>query len=107
MTQPQKTRRQMLEEFVAAHSQDAFALYGLAVECANSGDHDAAIEHFRRLLAAHPEYVVGYFQYGQLLARLTRNEEARQILSAGIAAAQRVGDQHASTEMQAALENLS
>src|ERR1035438_2314557 len=64
MTQPQKkTRRQMLEEFVAAKPNDAFARYGLAMDCANSGDSAAADEHFKALLGSHPEYVAGYFQY--------------------------------------------
>ncbi len=106
MTQQPKTRRQTLEEFAAAHPRDAFALYGLAMECANTGDHPAAIEHFRKLLAAHPDYVAGYFHYGQLLARLARTDEAKQILAAGVAVAQKVGNQHAGTEMQAALAEL-
>ena len=106
MTQLQKTRRQMLEEFAAAHPADAFARYGLALECANSGDPDAAIEHFCQLLAAHPDYVAGYFHYGQLLVRLARTEEAKKILASGITVAQKVGDEHAGSEMQAALEEL-
>lgn len=106
MTQP-KTRRQKLEEFAAANPNDAFARYGLAVECSNSGDHDAAMEHFRQLLAAHPDYVAGYFHFGQLLARLARTEEAKQILTAGITVAHKVGDHHAGSEMEAALAELS
>ena len=107
MTQQQKNRRQMLEEFVAQHPGDAFARYGLALECTKGGDHDAAIQHFRLLLEAHPEYVPAYQHYGQLLARLERKEEARQILTAGIAVAQRVGNQHAGSEMEALLNDLS
>ncbi len=106
MTQQTKTRRQKLEEFLAARPHDAFARYGLALECAKCGDHAASIEHFRQLLAEHPDYVAGYFHYGQLLVRLTRTEEARQILTAGIAAARRTGDQHAGSEMEAALAEL-
>jgi predicted Zn-dependent protease len=106
MTQQQKTRRQTLEEFTQAHPGDAFGRYGLALECAKDGDHDAAIEHFRQLLADHPDYVAGYFHYGQLLVKLARTEEAKQILSAGIAVAQKVGNQHAGMEMQAALTEL-
>ncbi len=96
----------MLEEFVAANPNDVFARYGLAVECANSGDHQTASEQFRQLLAAHPEYVAAYFQFGQLLARLARKDEARGILSAGVAAAQKAGDLHARDEMEAALKML-
>jgi tetratricopeptide (TPR) repeat protein len=107
MTQSQKkTRREMLEEFVKAHPNDAFGRYGLAIECGNCGDHAAAIENFEKLLAAHPDYVTGYFQFGQLLARLARPEEARQRLKAGIEAARRTGDQHAMSEMETALAEL-
>jgi tetratricopeptide (TPR) repeat protein len=106
MPQPAKPRRQVLEEFLAAHPNDAFARYGLAMECSNRGDHGAALEHFRQLLEAHPNYVVGYFQYGQLLARLARNDDARRILTAGIETAQRTGDEHARSEMEAVLAGL-
>ena len=107
LTQPQKkTRRQILEDFVAAKPNDAFARYGLAMECANSGDAAAADEHFKALLAAHPEYVAGYFQFGQFLAKAGRTEEARSALNAGIAAARRTGDEHARSEMEAALAEL-
>ena len=107
MTQPQKkTRRQMLEEFVAAKPNDAFARYGLAMECANSGDTTAADQQFKTLLGAHPEYVAAYFQYGQFLVKTARPEEARSTLTAGIATALRTGDDHARSEMEAALAEL-
>jgi len=107
LTQPQKkTRRQILEDFVAAKPADAFARYGLAMECANSGDAVAADENFKALLNSHPEYVAGYFQFGQFLAKSGRTEEARSQLNAGIAAARRAGDDHARSEMEAALAEL-
>ena len=107
MTQPQKkTRRQMLEEFVAAKPNDAFTRYGLAMECANSGDSAAADEHFKALLSSNPDYVAGFFQYGQFLGRVGRTDEARTILQAGIATALRVGDDHARSEMEVALADL-
>ena len=107
MNQTQKrTRREVLEEFVAAHPNDAFARYGLAVECGNQGENTAAIAHFYKLMAAHPDYVTGYIQYGQLLARLSRIDAARKRLSDGIEAARRTGDQHALSEMEGALAQL-
>ncbi len=106
MTQPQKTRREILEGFVSANPDDAFARYGLALECARLGDDSAATEHFQQLLAANPNYVAAYFQFGQLLARLGRTAEARATLAAGVAVAHKAGDAHARDEMQAALTNL-
>jgi predicted Zn-dependent protease len=104
--QTTKSRREALEGFVAANPGDAFARYGLALECAKLGDDSAASEHFRQLLAAHPDYVAGYFQFGQLLTRLGQLAEARRMLAAGVATATRTGDMHARDEMQAALSAL-
>jgi len=106
MTQPQKSRREVLEQFLLQKPADAFARYGLALECARLGDEPAALSHFQELLAAHPEYVAGYFQYAQFLGRLGRVEEARRLLSEGIVVAQKAGDRHARDEMQAALDQL-
>lgn len=103
----EKTRRQKLEEFVAGHPGDAFARYGLAIECVNAGDHDAAEAQFRALLETSPGYVAGYYHFGQLLVRLKRTDEARKILSSGVAVAQKAGNQHALEEMSAALAELN
>ena len=107
MTDQKKTRRQMLEEFVSKKPDDAFSVYGLAMECMNSGDTAAADTHFRALLERNADYIPAYLMYGQLLARESRTDEARQILSTGIAAAARKGDQHARSEMEALLNDLS
>ena len=101
------SRRAKLQAFVHDHPGDAFARYGLAMECVREGDTEAASAEFRQLLAAHPDYVAGYFHYGQLLAKLGREEEARETLRAGIEAAERQGDAHAAGEMAAALDALA
>jgi hypothetical protein len=106
MTEQKKTRRQMLEEFVAKKPDDAFSRYGLAMECMNSGDPAAADTHFRALLDHHADYIPAYLMYGQLLARESRPAEAKQVLSNGIAAAAKKGDQHARSEMEALLTDL-
>jgi len=107
MTDQKKTRRQMLEEFVAKKPDDAFSRYGLAMECMNSGDPSAADGHFRALIGFNADYIPAYLMYGQLLARESRNEEARQVLSKGIAAAAKKGDEHARSEMEAFLGDLA
>jgi tetratricopeptide (TPR) repeat protein len=106
MAQTQRSRREVLEQFVADKPTDAFARYGLALECVKLGDDSSATGHFHKLLESNPEYVAGYFQFGQLLGRLGRLDEARKLLSDGIVVAQRTGDIHARDEMQAALTLL-
>ena len=106
MAQTQKSRRETLEEFVADKPSDAFARYGLALECVKLGDDTSATQHFQKLLEIHPEYVAGYYQFGQHLARLGRLDEARKLLSDGIIVAQKSGDMHARDEIQAALTLL-
>lgn len=106
MSEQKKSRRQKLEEFVARKPDDAFSRYGLALECMNSGDVTAADQHFRALLQQNGEYVPAYLMYAQLLVRESRGDEARTILSSGIAAATRKGDAHARSEMEGLLAEI-
>lgn len=103
MTQTQRSRREVLEQFAEKNPADAFARYGLALECAKLGDNPAAEGHFRKLLESHPGYVATYQQFGQFLAGLGRVDEARKLLSDGIVIAQKAGDTHARDEMQSTL----
>jgi predicted Zn-dependent protease len=101
-----KSRRQILEEFVAKKPDDAFSRYGLALECMKDGDSAAAERHFRALIERNTDYIPGYQMYGQFLAREERNEDARKVLAAGIDAAAKAGNQHARSEMEALLSEL-
>jgi predicted Zn-dependent protease len=106
MTEQKKSRRQTLEEFVAKKPDDAFARYGLAMECVNSGDKSAADQHFRELLNRNADYVPAYLMYAQLLSRETRIDDACKILVDGINQASLKGDQHARSEMEQLLAEL-
>jgi Tfp pilus assembly protein PilF len=97
----------MLEEFVAKKPDDALSRYGLAMECMNAGDTTAANGHFRTLLEHNADYVPAYLMYAQMLSREARNDDAREVLTLGIAAAGRKGDQHARSEMEALLSDIS
>jgi predicted Zn-dependent protease len=99
-------RLAMLNEILTQNPDDAFARYGLAMEYSQSGDADRALDEFKKLLAANPEYTAGYFMAAQTLARASRNDEARKMLHDGIAAAKRTGNAHARSEMEAMLEEL-
>jgi hypothetical protein len=107
MTEQKKSRRQLLEEFVAKEPNDAFSRYGLALECSNSGDAPNAELHFRELLQRNIEYVPGYLMYAQFLAKQSRTDEARAVLNTGITVAARKGDAHARSEMETLFSELS
>ncbi|HEY2459476.1 MAG TPA: tetratricopeptide repeat protein [Candidatus Acidoferrum sp.] len=107
MTNPKKSRRQLLEEFVTKKPDDSFSRYGLAMECMNTGDAKSADEHFRSLLQNDPAYVPAYLMYAQMLVRESRQDEARQILNSGISAASQKGDTHAQSELESLLTEIS
>lgn len=99
-------RLAMLNEILTQNPNDAFARYGVAMEYSKVGDADRALDEFNKLLAANPEYTAGYFMAAQTLARAGRNDEAKKMLSDGIAAAKRTGNAHAQSEMQSMLDEL-
>jgi Tfp pilus assembly protein PilF len=106
MTDPKKTRRELLETFVAQKPDDAFSRYGLAMECMNTGDAAAAESNFRELLKRNGEYVPAYLMFAQMLAKQSRNDDARDVLNMGIAAASKAGNSHALSEMETLLNDL-
>jgi tetratricopeptide repeat protein len=57
-------------------------------------------------MEASPDYIASYFHAGQTLEKLGRSEEARAIYLRGIEVTTRKGDQHARSELEAALEML-
>jgi len=106
MSEQKKSRRQMLEEFVASKPDDQFSRYGLAMECMNGGDGSAAETHFQALLARTADYVPAYLMYAQFLVRESRPAEAKKILATGIAEAGKKNDGHARSEMEGLLSEL-
>jgi tetratricopeptide (TPR) repeat protein len=100
------SRLEILKSMVAQNPSDSFSRYGLAMEYRNAGDLEAAMTEFRSLMTANPDYVAAYFHGGQTLERLGLPEEAREVYRKGIEAAGRTGNQHARSEMEAALAML-
>ena len=97
----------LLNEVLSRNPTDAFARYGLAMEYSKTGEVDRALEEFGKLLDAHPDYTAGYFMAAQTLAKAERIEEARKMLTDGIASAKKTGNGHAEAEMEAMLAELS
>jgi Tfp pilus assembly protein PilF len=106
MPDQKKTRRELLEAFVAQKPDDAFSRYGLAMECVNTDDTTAAESNFRELLQRNADYVPAYLMFAQLLAKQSRPDDAREVLTHGIAAASKAGNAHALSEMESLLNEL-
>ncbi len=100
------TRLEMLKEILAQDPTNKLARYGLAMEYSGAGETDRSVEEFRKLIEQDPQYANAYFMAAQTLQRAERTEEAREMLAKGIGAAQRTGNKHAESEMQAMLDEL-
>lgn len=78
----------------------------LAMELGNTGDPQGAVKELETVLNLDPDYAYAYYHAGQMLERLGRPDDARQMYSRGIEAASRKGDEKAGNELQAALDVL-
>jgi cytochrome c-type biogenesis protein CcmH/NrfG len=99
-------RTAALNEILTQNPNDAFARYGLAMEYSRQGDPDRSLAEFSMLLKNNPDYTPGYFMAAQTLARAGRTDEAKTMLTDGIASARRTGNLHAQGEMEAMLAEL-
>jgi|ERR1700730_736220 tetratricopeptide (TPR) repeat protein len=99
-------RIEVLKAMVAQNPGDAFARYGLAMEFVKSGELESAVGEFRALLEHNPNYAAAYFHGGQALEKLGDVEQARTFYENGVEVTSRTGDQHARSELQAALDML-
>lgn len=99
-------RLEILKSMLEARPEDKLARYGLAMEYKNLGQYGPAVEQFRALLSAHPDYAAAYFHGGQTLEKAGRLDEAREMYEQGIAVTTRTGDAHTRAELQAALDIL-
>ena len=101
-----KTRKEMLEEFVAQDPNDSFSRYALALELEKEGNAQEAAPQLREVISRDPSYVAAYFHLGRMLSQTGLIEDARDAYRRGLDAAIASGDQRARSEMQEALEML-
>jgi Tfp pilus assembly protein PilF len=95
-----------LEKLHQADPSDPFLTYGIALEHTKAGDMSTAIGWLDKTLQLDPNYFYAYFQKGKALSSLGEEEEARQTLRAGMAAAKAKGDMHAHGEMEGLLQTI-
>lgn len=96
-------RVEKLRAFAEARPQDPFPRYALALEHRNAGAHPEALQVFRDLLAAHPDYVPAYLHAGNTLTTLGDHAEAKVVWRRGLDVARSKGDHHAAGELESAL----
>jgi Flp pilus assembly protein TadD len=96
----------ILKQMVEQNPSDNFARYGLAMEFFKARQFAEAVEQYRAIVAAAPDYFAAYFQGGQALEQLGRVEEAREFYRTGIEVTSRLGQGHAREQLQAALDLL-
>ena len=99
-------RMEVLRQLVERNPKDSFALYGLAMEYANQGENEQAVEQFRTLTEVNPNYCYAYYQAGRVLTKMGKIDEARGWYERGMEASMRAGDEHARGEIEAALNEL-
>lgn len=100
------SRREKIEAMLVDQPQDIFLRYSLALELDKESRHDESQQLLWQLARESTPYVPAFFRLGQQLAQLTRIDEARAALRAGIEAARVQNDQHAAGEMSELLASL-
>lgn len=101
-----KSRREMLEEFVAADATDSFSRYALALELEKESRGREALAQLKEVIARDPSYVAAYYHLGRLLAVAGEVEDARAIYTRGLDVAGKAGDQRTRSELQEAIDSL-
>ena len=96
-------RLQQLQAMLEREPNDAFLLYGIALEHKKAGDHPAALEVLDRTIKSDPGYCYAYHPRGLVHEADGDLDAAKQAYREGIAAAERKGDAHARDEISGAL----
>jgi predicted Zn-dependent protease len=96
----------MLETLVSKSPNDPFPYYCLAQELRGRGRFEDAVKAFEDLRARFPAYVPQYLMTAQVLQELSRLDDARAVLTAGVSAARAARDSHSLGELEGMLASL-
>jgi predicted Zn-dependent protease len=100
------SRLEAVKALVAQDPANSRIRYMLCMEYMSGRDFPAAVAELKDLLARDPNYVAAYYQAGRASEEAGDEDAARAFYRDGIAAAKRVNDAHALSELQAALDIL-
>ena len=99
-------RLEKLKRMLQLQPDDAFLLYGAALEYKKLGDAPQAIDYLNRVVAVDPNYCYAYHQMGLIHESRGDAEAAKNAYRQGIEAANRSGDAHAREEISGALSMI-
>jgi len=100
-------RLDFLVKMTSSDKADSFTWYALALEYKGLGQVEDALATFQGLRQRDEHYVPMYLMCGTMLIEAGRRADAKEWLSAGLAAARKKGDAHAAGEIEGALAGLS
>ena len=106
MSEITSPKLQQLFKMLEREPNDTFLLYGIGMEYKKLAAPARAIEYFDRVIQNDNGYCYAYFQKGQVFEQMGKTVQAKEAYADGIKAARRVGDAHAQSELQAALEMI-
>lgn len=101
-----RKRLSMLEQRIAAGADDPFIFYARAMELRSLGELERSLGALDEVEAKFPDYVPTFLMAAQIASELDRPDAARGYLTRGLSLATRVGDEHARSELQQALDAL-
>jgi tetratricopeptide (TPR) repeat protein len=99
-------RLEKLQAMLQRQPDDAFLLYGIAMEMKKSGSYEEALNYLTKVIAVDPGYCYAYFQQGQVNEAKGDMESAKRAYRAGLIAAEKKGDAHAKDEIAGALSMI-
>jgi tetratricopeptide (TPR) repeat protein len=106
MDNPISDKLTKLFSMLERQPNDAFLLYGIGMEYKKLDDLPRAIEFFNKVIAVDPSYCYAYYQRAQVQEQTGDVAAAKRSYTEGIAAADRVKDGHARSELEGALQML-
>lgn len=100
------SRLESVKALVQQAPGDSRIRFMLCMEYMSASQFSEALREFDELLARDANYVAAYYQAGRASEELERPDDARSYYARGIETARRIGDAHALSELQAALDIL-
>ena len=106
MSKPTNDRLSQLRNLLESDPQDAFCMYGIAMELAKENRTEEAIAWFDQTIKTDSNYTYAWYHKAKCQDDAGNEKEAIATLEEGIKHANQIGDQHAAEEMEALYNSI-